>query len=292
MPDYIPIRDQNKIEIQSDAKKISLKASGLDFFMLFDLDVFAFSLISIIYDYTHLLTWLVLAILTFIFAVFAIKRFHLSKIKILITLVFITLIASQYISNINNFKVLEIHSNFGDHLNSKFIRYSILAVPFEDLNYNLDLKSRIVNLPVSNKNKTLITSVAGPSNLIYAKNLKIYTENTLLDKNSRLMPYRQQLVAKYQSSGYGGLDFNFKIRNSKYVSLNINSEVGDKRGFYYPVLRNHIVFPKIDQSSVSNFEYSLNVYTQLKSIKFIEFTLLYLCLVLFFHSIKLIKSVK
>jgi hypothetical protein len=292
MPDFIPILDQNKIEIQADSKKLNMRTSGLDFFMLFNSNIFDFSFNSIISNHIHLLWWVILGLLIYKLIIFAIKRFQLSSIITSVSLILIAIMSSQYINHINNFRVLGIHSKFSDNLDSKFIRSSILVVPFERLNYNLAIRSKIINFPQSDNNIMLLNSVAGPENLIYFNNGNIFAQQALLDNKGNALPYKQEIFSKYQPNIDSGSDLNFQIKNSKFVSLSMNSEVGGKRGFYYPVLRNLIVFPKINQEIVSNFDYNLNIYTQIKSLKSIENSLLFLCFLLTLYSIRLIKNVK
>jgi hypothetical protein len=103
MPDYIPILDNSKIEIQADSKKLNVETSEIDFFMLFNSNIFNFSYKSFISHYDHSIFWVILLLLTYNVIIFVIKRFQLSKIITSITLLILALLSSQYINHINNF---------------------------------------------------------------------------------------------------------------------------------------------------------------------------------------------
>jgi hypothetical protein len=192
----------------------------------------------------------------------------------------------------NNFKILEISSKIGDKLDSTLVRNSILAIPPEKYNYSLILKSKIVNPPSSSVNRMLFNYVAGPENFIYINQSNLFAQQALVNNFNSPMPYKQEISSIYIPEKDGASSLEYKVINSKFVTLKLNTDLGGKRGFYFPVLRNQIVFPKFDQNLVSQFSYNLIVYTKLDSLNIIKNILLFFSIILFIYIIRLVKIAK
>lgn len=290
MPDFIPIGDENAININFNSKFLNLQNSNLKFFMLLDSKIFRLSSNMFTNNLAYLILLLFILLFSFKFIFFLINFFKFSTLTSLISLSIFILFASQYIDAMNNFKVLGIRSKVVDNLDSTLVRNSILVIPDDKLNYSLILKSKIDNIPSISNNVLLFNYVAGPENFIYINQNKLFAQQTLVNNNNIPLPYKQEINSIYNPEKSTSSNLEFEIINSKFVTLKLDSDLGGKRGFYFPVLRNHIVFPKSDQRYVSQTDYDLSIYTQLRSINFLKNTLLLLFIVLFFPILRLVKN--
>lgn len=292
MPDYIPFIEDNNLKILSNSKIVSLHNSKLNFFMLLDSNVYRFSL-NMLSNNFILFIGIVGLILVMCKAIFITSfYFKFSNLVVSVCLLIVTLLISNFVDSINNFKVLAIQSKVGDKIDSRLVRYSILAIPSEKANYSLILNSKIENVPLNRDNVLLFNFVAGPDNFIYINQSKLFAQQALINNLNIPMPYKQEINSVYNPGKERTSNLEYKIINSKFVTLKLNTDLGGKRGFYFPVLRNQIVFPKFDQNLVSQFNYNLVVYTKLDSLNFIKNILLFLCVIQFFYIIRLVKNAK
>lgn len=292
LPDYIPFVYEGHLKIQNNSKILKLESTKLSLFMLLDSEIYRVSFNMLKKNYLYFF-WIIFSILLLSKAIFFINfYFRFSNLVISICLLVSILLIAQHVDSINNFRVLEINSKVGDRLDSTLIRNSILAIPAEKTNYSFLLKSKIKNIPYSAENVILFSHVAGSENFIYVNQSNLYAQQSLLNNLNKPMPYKQEISSIYSPGISSSSNLEYKIKNSNFVTLKLNTEVGGKRGFYFPVLRNQIVFPKVNQDLISQFEYTLQVNTKLESLNFIKNILLLFCVILMIYIMRLIKNEK